>query len=83
MKENEALKYLKDANRKNDMLSVLPNSDIGKCLIKALEKQIPKKPFMHGIEEYRATCPNCNKWLEAHSSKIFCPYCGQRIDWSD
>lgn len=51
--------------------------------INALEKQIPKKPFIHGIEKYRATCPNCNKWLETHSSKIFCPYCGQMIDWSD
>ena len=36
MKDNEALKYLKEANRKNDMLCVLPNSDIGKCLINAL-----------------------------------------------
>lgn len=38
MKDNEALKYLKEANRKNDMLCVLPNSDIGKCLINALEE---------------------------------------------
>ena len=38
MKENEALKYLKEANRKNDMLCVLPNSDIGKCIINALEE---------------------------------------------
>ncbi|MCI5612056.1 MAG: DUF551 domain-containing protein [Roseburia sp.] len=38
MKENEALEYLKEANRKNDMLCVLPNSDIGKCLINALEE---------------------------------------------
>ena len=51
--------------------------------IKALEKQIPKKPFMYGIEEYMATCPNCNKWLEVRSCKIFCPYCGQMIDWID
>ena len=38
MKDNEALKYLKEVNRKNDMLCVLPNSDIGKCLINALEE---------------------------------------------
>ena len=38
MKENEALEYLKKANRQNDMLGILPVSDIGKTLIKALEE---------------------------------------------
>lgn len=44
MTEQEALKYLKDANRTNDMLCILPKSDIGECLIKALEE----------IQQYRA-----------------------------
>ena len=38
MKENEALEYLKKANRQNDMFGILPGSDIGKTLIKALEE---------------------------------------------
>lgn len=38
MKGNEALEYLKKANRQNDMLGILPGSDIGKTLIKALEE---------------------------------------------
>lgn len=38
MTDQEALKYLKDANRTNNMLGILPKSDIGKCLIKALEE---------------------------------------------
>ena len=38
MTENEALEYLKKANRQNDMLGILPGSDIGKTLIKALEE---------------------------------------------
>lgn len=44
MTEQEALKYLKDASRTNDMLCIFPKSDIGKCLIKALEE----------IQQYRA-----------------------------
>ena len=38
MKEQEAIKYLKDASRNNEMLGVMPKSDIGKCIIKALEE---------------------------------------------
>ena len=52
MKDNEALKYLKEANRKNDMLCVLPNSDIGKCLINALE-EIQKYREIGTVEEFR------------------------------
>ena len=44
MKDQEAIKYLKDANRNNQMVGILPKSDIGKCLINALEE----------IQQYRA-----------------------------
>ena len=44
MTEQQALKYLKDANRNNQMVGILPKSDIAKCLIKALEE----------IQQYRA-----------------------------
>lgn len=37
MDEKEALKILKNANRHNQMLGILPGSDIGKVLIKVLE----------------------------------------------
>lgn len=37
MNESEAIKLLKKANRDNDMVGILPKSDIGKCLIKALD----------------------------------------------
>lgn len=45
MTENEALEYLKKANRQNDMLGILPGSDIGKTLIKALKE----------VQQYRDT----------------------------
>lgn len=44
MNEIETLKLLKKANRDNDMVGILPKSDIGKCLIKALEE----------VQQYRA-----------------------------
>ena len=37
MTEIEACELLKKANRNNDMVCILPKSDIGKCLIKALD----------------------------------------------
>lgn len=56
MTENEALEFLKKANRDNDMVCILPKSDMGKCLIKALEE----------VQQYRAigTPEECRKSLE-------------------
>lgn len=38
MTENEVLEYLKSSKRKSDMLGILPGSDIGNTIIKALEE---------------------------------------------
>lgn len=66
-----------------------------KTAIKALEKQIPKKPLKQVKTIYlsKATevlCPACNKsvctWitLDSHSKKVpYCRYCGQMLDWSE
>ena len=67
--------------------------------IKALEKQIPKKPnktidSSWGVRKEAHTCPVCDYYLtEVHfiaSQKIesnkkitYCETCGQAIDWSD
>ena len=61
MKEQQALKYLKDANKSNQMLGILPKSDIGKCLIKALEE----------IQQYRAigTVEECRVAVEKMKPK--------------
>ena len=85
MTEQEALKYLKDANRKNDMLCVLPNSEIGKSLIKALEKQIPKRPHKN-FEKFSGVWCSCGWYLGKGcfvDNPNYCPNCGQAIDWSD
>ena len=50
------------------------------------EKQIPKKPNIHGYREGREintisyTCPNCNKHIGRENH---CKYCGLALDWSD
>ena len=60
--------------------------------IKALEKQIPKKPICEVVEiksERQQSyirylkCPNCKRNIDEENTVHFCTYCGQAIDWSD
>ena len=61
MTENETLELLKKANRDNDMVCILPKSDMGKCLIKALEE----------VQKYRAigTPEECRAAVEKQTAK--------------
>lgn len=45
MTENEAIEFLKRAKRQNEMVGILPGSDIGNTVIKALEE----------VQQYRDT----------------------------
>ena len=51
----------------------------------AIQKQIPKK-LINTCQYVSGCCPNCKKyisdWLE-YNKFMCCPYCVQRIDWSD
>ena len=67
--------------------------------IKALEKQIPKKPnkaidSSWGVKKEVHTCPVCDYYLtevhfiepqkiESNKKITYCETCGQAIDWSD
>lgn len=59
--------------------------------IEALEKQIPKKPDFEGDGYWNGQlvydtwiCPNCEKRYEVDYEEYdHCPYCGQKIDWSE
>ena len=61
--------------------------------IKALEKQIPKKPI-DGTHDYNTYakmhenmrmiyCPSCNERLKLKSKGKHCDKCGQKLDWSE
>ena len=55
--------------------------------IKALEKQIPEIPDYEGdgfLVYDTWICPSCGRYYELDCSDdyIYCPQCGQRIDWS-
>ena len=49
--------------------------------IKALEKQIPKKPIALQHGDYR--CPSCNCIIRMFEAINFCMFCGQAIDWGE
>ena len=53
--------------------------------IKALERQIPKKPISYDSVPHNR-CPVCNnsiKVFEDAHEHHYCLYCGQCLDWSD
>lgn len=76
MTEQEALKYFNNANRTNNMLCILPKSDIGKCIIKALE-EIQQYRAIGTPEECRAAVEKqkTNKELESHDEKHILESC--------
>lgn len=54
----------------------------------ALEKQIPKKVTFRYDERDFFCCPNCKCELLSmdwygHWKCNYCPYCSQKLDWSD
>ena len=59
--------------------------------VKALKKQIPKKPIYQGDGYYDGElvydtwfCPNCDAGYEVGTDEYnYCPNCGQAIDWSE
>ena len=62
--------------------------------VKALEKQIPKKPrktdSYRGVLKrvYAYVCPTCGnacleKYMNERNNTMFCWNCGQKLDWSD
>ena len=54
-------------------------------IVQALEKQIPKKPHKH-FETFGGVWCSCGKYFGKGyfvDKPIYCPNCGQAIDWSD
>lgn len=63
-----------------EKLSERDRADINayKSAIKALEKQMPKKPIEANID---CNCPICG-W-EYLTDELYCPNCGQALKWED
>lgn len=69
---------------------------INDLAIKAIEKQIPKKPMLqdihdrnNGLLDYLYNCPICHMFvcyateLNIEDKFAYCPNCGQALDWSN
>lgn len=58
-----------------------------RTVIKALEKQISKKPYFRKEEDAAGyACPVCDMGVTADKGRIrdaYCSHCGQFLDWSD
>lgn len=96
MTNEEAIRIL-DPDCK-DVWKAYDGKDMERCneacraAVKALEKQIPKKPDYEG-DGYDNNgnmiydtwiCPNCGKYYEVdYDNYDFCPNCGQALDWGD
>ena len=92
MKENEAIKNIKD------ILAECTESEEAVCYvtgvdapalemaINALKKQLPKKLKEHTQSQYGyiPVCGVCNGIMDLMQGDLnYCPNCGQKLDWSD
>ena len=83
MKPQEAIELVKQCGLNIEGIKYVECENV---VLTALEKQIPKKPNIHGFREGREintisyTCPICNKHI---GREDYCKHCGQRLDWSD
>lgn len=94
MTEQEALKYIKLFREEWDRNSKTKNAEALDMSIKALEKQIPKKPFKT-IDENNPyykympwCCPCCRETLYedtewGNQEFAYCTECGQKLDWRE
>lgn len=82
----ETIKYASAFNQDNSPLTIALD-----MAIKAMEKQIPKKPDLEGdgyadghLVYDTWICPRCGvKYEVDYEEYDWCPDCGQRIDWSE
>lgn len=84
----QKIEYNKTFEPKNDNESIEKSIEYAKTAIKALEKQLPKKPkeekndYTFKLGEFIVgKCPNCLS--EASDRFDICLYCGQKLDWSE
>ena len=86
MKENKAIKILqRDLQIQLENKALPDGIEAIQIAIQALEKQIPKKPHKN-FEKFSGVWCSCGKYLGKGyfvDKPIYCPDCGQKLDWSD
>ena len=88
MTESEAIKEL-HAIRPRGGIIPQKRAEAIDVAIKALEKQIPKKPPVvnrPSIFIKVPVCPNCSTsehYQPLYGKTKYCSNCGQKLDWSD
>lgn len=74
----------------NNGLTITFNGTMGhfpkEFVVSALEKQIPKKPIIHGVRDrdintISYTCSVCNKHIGIRED--YCKNCGNALDWGE
>ena len=83
MTEKEALEFFEGFIK---TAPVNPYTQSAKLAIKALERQIPKKPYDVDTERKTFDCPECLSTLYINNDMRDCGYCcicGQALDWGD
>ena len=91
MTESEAIKELHEIRPRGGIIPQKRAEAIDMA-IKALEKQIPKKPIPVDYKKYMDTvknalflkgaywCPNCKHVVKCGT---YCRDCGQKLDWDE
>lgn len=85
----KALELLNDVEFSEKYQGVQEYTEMLIVCKEALEKQIPKKPYLGEVLGYKSyLCPTCRGWLlypdeRPNLGDLFCSFCGQRIDWSE
>lgn len=54
----------------------LSEQDVFSKALKAIERQIPKKPYEEKVRTNQFFCPNCSHWFDETYEVTFCPDCG-------
>lgn len=89
MKPEEAIKILQgriDLTKKvwSNVPEIIEYREALELAVKALEKQIPKKPIIYPGTN-RADCPICMKTVRGIGKPFgkHCAGCGQKLDWGE
>lgn len=95
MTEKEAIKILQELSLERCETFRLDCGNCDKCkvttaynmAIKALEKQIPKKPIPQEAQYINCwmnyTCPLCGRNFHRLGISDCCYHCGQALDWGE